>query len=310
MFWRSGVSLLRHLFSLRLAEFLATCESLFKTPEAEMAYCAAYEESLRLWPAAHESLEIPTKFGLTHVIACGSMSGAPILLLPAMSLSATMWYATVSGLCGRFRCYAADFPSDIGLSAVTNPPTSRKDCTAWLNELFDGLGIATPSLIGSSYGSFLAMNYAIAEPARVKRLVLTSPAAGFVGLWSFYPRMFLSLLLPGRSFVERILNWVFEDRLSFEDPVVKQLMVGAKGLQPRLKIYPKVFSDSQLAGITAPVYLLLGEKEVCYNPRSAARRARRLMPHALVEVLPDAGHLMVLECPSTVNQRILAFLRD
>ena len=68
--------------------------SLFKTKDAEASYRSAYEASLRLWPAGCEPIEIPTKFGLTHVLACGTPSGEPVLLLPAMAFSATMWYAT------------------------------------------------------------------------------------------------------------------------------------------------------------------------------------------------------------------------
>lgn len=179
-----------------------------------------------------------------------------------------------------------------------------------MNELLEGLGIVTASFVGASYGSFLALNYAIMKPARANKLVLTSPAAGFVGLWWFYPRLFLKLLLPGRSLGERIMRWVFADRFPLDHPVLQQLIVGFKGLRPRLKVYPTVFADSKLAGISAPVYLLLGEKEVCYNPESAAKRARRVMPRASVEILPDAGHLLVMERPDAVNQRILAFLRD
>ena len=289
---------------------LAAQPSLFKTPEAEATYRAAYNTSLRLWPTPRDSLDIATNFGLTHVVACGPTAGAPVVLLPAMSLSATMWYATVSDLCSKFRCYAADFPSDIGLSTFANPPANLSDCAAWLNELLDGLGTVTASFVGASYGSFLALNYAIAEPVRVNKLVLTSPAAGLVSLWRFYPRLFLSLLLPGRSAVERIMHWIFADRFPFDHPVLQQLNLGSKGLKPRLKVYPTVFADSKLAGISAPMYLLLGEKEVCYKPESAAKRARRVMPHATVEILPNAGHLLVMECPDTVNQRILAFLRD
>ena len=289
---------------------MAVYHSLFKTPEAEKAYRASYEASLRLWPTPHESIEVPTRFGLTHVVACVSGAGTPILLLPAMSLSATMWYATVSGLCGRFRCYAADFPSDMGLSEVTNPPASLRDCADWLNDLLDGLGIAKASLIGASYGGFLALNYAFTEPARVKQLILMSPAAGFVGLRSLYLRILGLLLFSGSSVVEKIMNWVFAERFQLNHPVVQQVIVGSKGLQPRIRVFPKVFSDSQLGGVSAPSYLLLGEKEVCYNPESAARRARRVMPHAMVEILPNTGHLLAMECPTAVNQRILAFLRD
>ena len=135
--------------------------SLFKSAEAEASYRAAYDASLSLRPVRPESLKIPTRFGLTHVLACGPANGPPILLLPAMAFSATIWYATIPALSNEFRCYAAEFPSDMGLSAFTNPPTSRLECVVWLRELMDGLGVVSTCLIGASYGSFLALNYGL-----------------------------------------------------------------------------------------------------------------------------------------------------
>ena len=196
-------------------------------------------------------------------------------MLHAMGFSATMWYATVSGLSSEFRCYAADFPSDMGLSAMTCPPASLADCAAWLSALLDCLGIVRSALVGASYGSFLALNYAIAEPARVSKVLLTSPAAGFVALRkSFFLKLFLSILtflLPGRSAPEKMMRWIFEDRLPLDHPVIRQMMVGIRSLNSRIRVYPKVFGDSELAKMQAPLYLLLGEKEVCYNPQSAAQ---------------------------------------
>jgi pimeloyl-ACP methyl ester carboxylesterase len=284
--------------------------SLFKTKDAEASYRSAYEASLRLWPAGCEPIEIPTKFGLTHVLACGTPSGEPVLLLPAMAFSATMWYATVSGLSSEFRCYAVDFPSDMGLSAPTRPPADRSDCVAFLHELLEGLGIVSASFVGASYGSFLALNYAIAAPGCVKKLALSSPAGSIVPLRKlFYARLFLSMLVPGGSAVERLMNWLFADRVPLDNPVIQQLIVGTKALRSGIKAYPRVFADSELAGIFAPVQLLFGDKEVCYNPWSAAKRARQVMPRAFVEMVPDAGHLLVMEHPEFVNQRLLEFLR-
>jgi pimeloyl-ACP methyl ester carboxylesterase len=156
-----------------------------------VSYRTAYDVSLRLWPVRHESLNIPTQFGITHVLVCGPAGGQPVLFLPAMAFSATMWYATVPALSNEFRCYAVDFPSDMGLSTQTNPPANRLDCVAWLRELLDGLGVVMVSFVGASYGSFLALNYAIAEPARVKSVVLSSPAGGIIALRkTFYARLF------------------------------------------------------------------------------------------------------------------------
>jgi pimeloyl-ACP methyl ester carboxylesterase len=288
--------------------------SLFKSPEAEAAYRAAYDNSLRLWPAGHESLEIATSFGSTHVIACGPADAKPVLLLHAMAFSATMWYATVSVLSSEFRCYAADFPSDMGLSAATSPPLTLADCAAWMSELLDGLGIARSALVGASYGSFLALNYAISEPARVSKLVVTSPAAAFVALRiSFYLHLFLSFLsflVPGYPALENMMRWIFADRLPLDHPVIRQLIVGIKSLNARIRVYPKVFRDSDLAKIQAPLYLLVGEKEVCYDPNSAAHRARRTVRNASIEIVPNAGHMLVMERPETVNPGLAAFLRD
>ena len=285
--------------------------SLFKSAEAEAAYRSAYDESLRLWPAAHESIDVATRFGSTHVIACGPPDGEPVVMLHAMAFSATMWYATVLTLSNEFRCYAADFPSDMGLTETNNPPASTADCTAWLSELLDGLRIDRCSLVGASYGSFLALNYAITEPARVTKLVVTSPAAGFVALRaSFLPRLLLSILIPGRSATESIMAWLFDDRLPLDHPVIRQLMVGVRSLNSRIRVFPKRFSDSELARIQAPVYLLLGEKEVCCNPLSAAKRAKRVVKNISAGIVPNAGHMLAMERPEVAGERIAPFLRD
>src|SRR5712692_5644996 len=226
--------------------------SLFKSAEAEASYRAAYDASLSLWPVRPESLEVPTQFGLTHVLACGPPNAPPVLLLPAMAFSATMWYATIPALSNEFRCYAAEFPSDMGLSAFTHSPGNRLDCVVWLRELLDGLGLVRTCLMGASYGSFLALNYAIAEPARVSKLVLSSPAGGIIPLRkTFYVRLFLSILLPGRSAAERLMRWLFADRFPLDNPVVEQLLIGTKTLRPQMKVYPGVFAASQLAGLPA-----------------------------------------------------------
>jgi len=283
---------------------------LYKSAEAEAAYRAAYDASLRLWPAGHESIDIETKFGSTHVIACGPAGGMPVILLHAMGFSATMWFATVSTLAKQFRCYAADFPSDMGLSETENPPAAAADCTAWLSELQDGLEIDCCALVGASYGSFLAMLYAMAEPARVSRLVVTSPAAGFARLRiSFFLRLLVSLVTPGRTATERIMRWIFDDRLPLDHAVIRQLEVGIKSLNSRVRVFPRRFGDSELAKVKAPLLLALGEGEVSYDPRAAAGRARRVMKNAEVEMVPNAGHMLVTERPEIVNPTIAGFLR-
>ena len=40
-------------------------------PEARLAYEAAYDAALELWPIEHESRWIETPFGTTHIVVSG-----------------------------------------------------------------------------------------------------------------------------------------------------------------------------------------------------------------------------------------------
>ena len=43
----------------------------FKTPQGEARFVAAYDAALKLWPVPYEQLDIPTRFGMTHIVAAG-----------------------------------------------------------------------------------------------------------------------------------------------------------------------------------------------------------------------------------------------
>jgi len=52
----------------------------------------------------------------------------------------------------------------------------------WLDALFGALDLHSASLRGHSYGSWLALNYALHAPHRVHKLVLLDPTDCFTGL--------------------------------------------------------------------------------------------------------------------------------
>ena len=43
----------------------------FKTPEGEAKFRGAYDAALKLWPVSYDELDIPTRFGTTHVVTAG-----------------------------------------------------------------------------------------------------------------------------------------------------------------------------------------------------------------------------------------------
>jgi pimeloyl-ACP methyl ester carboxylesterase len=61
--------------------------------------------------------------------------------------------------------------------------------------------------------------------------------------------------------------------------------------------------------LAAPTLVLVGEREVVFDPRRVLERARRLIPDVSAEMLPDAGHDMTFDHPEGVNERVLRFLQ-
>src|SRR5689334_834092 len=81
----------------------AAAPPVFRSPEGEAAFMAAYDAVLANWPVAYESLSIPTRLGRTHVIASGPASAPPVILLHSLAASAAVWQPNVAALSPHFR---------------------------------------------------------------------------------------------------------------------------------------------------------------------------------------------------------------
>ena len=73
-------------------------------------------------------------------------------------------------------------------------------------------------------------------------------------------------------------------------------------------MYPTVFSNQELKQIDLPTLLLIGAAEKIYNPQKAIERAHRWMPDLTAEIIPNAGHLLIMDQPEIINALILRFL--
>ena len=130
----------------------------FKTEAAEDRSLAFYDAVLAKWPVAYEEIKVPTRLGPTQVIASGRHDAPPLILLHAAMATATVWRPNVEALSEHFRVYAVDIVGQGGRTVAIRKIDSRRDYADWLNDLFDGLGIARASIVGNSFGGFIALN--------------------------------------------------------------------------------------------------------------------------------------------------------
>jgi len=287
---------------------MSTQHAMFKTPAGQARYFAAYDSTLALWPVPVESVDVPTRFGNTHVNACGPEDAPPLLLLHAFAMSSTMWYPNVAALSRAYRVYALDTIGDKGKSLSARPILTPLDFVTWLSDVFDELRLEQAYVAGLSFGGFLALNLALSAPERVTELVLLAPVGLLPIRSQFYFRLAAAMLLP-------FLSFKFRQELSLglsstnAAPAIKQFLTPTDFRFDYNKVFiPPGYSDNALQQIKAPTLLLLGEREVIYDPQAALKRAANLIPHIETGIIPGAGHALSFDQPEMVHQRILEFL--
>jgi pimeloyl-ACP methyl ester carboxylesterase len=285
--------------------------SLFKSAEGEAKYHAAYNKVLALWGVPYESQHLATRFGATHVLASGPRAAPPLVLLHAMAISSTMWYPNIAELSRDFRTFAVDVMGDAGKSVPSHRPKNRCEYARWLLDVFNELHIEQADVAGLSYGGFLTLNFALQAPDRVKRIVLLAPAGCFVRFrLAFWLRMACGMFLPPRAAFKSLIPWISARKDAAESPMFEQLLVHWLFGKAHLNVWPRVFRDAELRRLSVPTLLLIGDREVIYDPRVAIGRATRLIPRIEAAIIPNASHFLTFDQSDSVDARVLSFLKQ
>jgi pimeloyl-ACP methyl ester carboxylesterase len=284
---------------------------LYKNAESKAKCLEVYEAALARWPVPYEQRDVPTCFGSTHVIVSRADQAPPLVLLHGNWVTATMWLSTIADLSRDFRTYAVDQIDDAGKSTATCLPASRSDYAKWLSDVFDELGLQQADIVGISYGGFLAVNFALYAPERVKRLILLCPGVPNFGpptqRYAIHgmPLILFPSRLTGRWLIEGLSTRGYHPH----DLEAEQLIVSAMSLRSRIPFRP-VFNDHEFQNLKLPVLLLIGEREVLYDARTAVARARQLIPQVQVTIIAGAGHMLTTDRPQEVIRCVMKFLHQ
>jgi pimeloyl-ACP methyl ester carboxylesterase len=285
---------------------------IFRTEENRAELSAMYDEGLDRWPVPFETFFVPGRYGRTHVIASGDVASPPLILLHPMGAGGFMWSSIVAALSAKRRVYALDTIGDVGRSELVDPdryPKRGSEYSAWLDDVYEGLGITATDVVAGSMGGWIAMNRAIYAPARVRELALLGP----MGLPSV--RATLGVLGPMMSHVVRPtdakLERIITRSLGQGERVNREFRAWMRILG---RCRPKVGQPFHIAGrklrmIKAPTLVILGGNDgLIGSATAAAGRARRNIARCEVEILPGAGHVMSIDEPEFVGGRVARFL--
>ena len=281
--------------------------AIYKSAEGQRLVEDRYRELLARWPVPSEQRTISTSQGATFVVACGPSAAPPVVLLQGSGANAAMWLRDVAALSTSHRVYCVDVIGEPGLSAPSRPPLAAAAYAGWLSEVLAGLGVARASLVGVSLGGWIALAFATAEPQRVDRLVLVSTGGVGRARVSFAVKA-LGLMLMGKWGRRRALMLAVGPMRVKPDASAIEIgrfaaLIGAHFKHRRERV--PLFSDEALRRLTMPVLAIAGARDALLDSEGTRRRLEAHAAHAIVRVLPDAGHVITGE-----TNNIVSFLSD
>lgn len=285
----------------------------FISAKAKREYLAMYDEKAKQWPVPSETRMVDTSYGQTFVRISGPSSAPPMVLLSGLGGNSLSWIPQVKAWSENYRTYAVDNVYDFGRSIYTRSVESQDDFVDWLDELFRALGLETVSLIGKSYGGWLACQYAFCRPSRLRSIVMMAPAATVLPLRKeFIERMFKGMESP-----KNFIFWVYRDFVHKDEAsrkaaegMVEESILSARCFNFRPTLGPTVIEDYELENIKVPALFMVGENEKIYSARKAIRRLNKVAPQIKTEVIPGAGHDLNLVQAEIVAETVLEFLRQ
>jgi len=251
-----------------------------------------------------EFRRIAVKGGEIAVMEAGA--GDPLLLLHAAGLS-DLWLPAYSRLAERFRVIVPQHPG-FGQSPTIDAIETVENLAYHYDDLLTLLGLESVKLVGVSFGGWVAAELAVLSPQRIESLVLIDA---------------LGLRVPG-SPVTDTFEMAAEAQLKvlFHDPAVPQALFPA---EPDIDFLMKLYRDEvafaryawvpfcnnpKLAGrlhrVAAPTLVLWAEHDKIVPAAHGARYAE-LIAGASLEIIPGAGHSVLIEQPVPCAEAIIRF---
>ena len=243
--------------------------------------------------------------------AQGDDGGAPVVLLHGWPDSGLSYSRVMPLLPERVRSLA---PDQRGFGDSERPESGYRveDFGEDVASFLDSLGIERASVVGHSFGSFVARRFALAHPGRVARLVLIGSAlsaanpvtrevqASLAELADPLPLPFVREFQS--STVYRPLPPEFFDRLveeSFKAPA---------------RVWRDVFDhllryddSAALNRLAVPTLLIRGDHDAIFSKADHDALAAAI-PGVRVEVYRDTGHCPNWETPEQIAASLEAFL--
>lgn len=272
--------------------------SIYKTDEGKRQVISFYENLLEQWQQPSKQLIFETNYGDTFIIESGTNHSESVLLLHGSGSNSAMWIADVKELSKYYHVFTIDIIGECGKSSENRPSFKSDSYSDWLSDLIDKLGLNKVSLVGCSFGGWIAMDFAIKYPEKIEKLVLMATAGvvqvktktifwiiitSFLGSWGF-----------------RKLNKLVYSNLEIDDKALEFASLIKSNYKPRTDVLP-VLKDYTLKKLEIPTLFIGGENDCFYNSEKTASLLKANLKKVQCIVLEKTGHVVINQVDKIVQ---------
>lgn len=297
---------------LLLAAAVAVVYGVFDYGFPQRFATAALEAERSVSGLQRKEINIP---GFTVAYLEGGQ-GRPLLLLHGFGADKDNWTRVARYLAPRFHVYAVDLPG-YGESTVPSPAESDiEHQVVYVNQIAAALGLEHFDLGGNSMGGWISGAYAAAHPGQVDSLWLLAPAGVSTAQDSDLVKIVKSgghvpLIAQTPEEYQQLLDFVFVHRPFVPHAVISVLAQhAAEHYDYNRQVFALLLKDAplepQLKNLQTPALIVWGDHDRALHD-SGAEVLHRLLPNSQVIIMPDIGHLPMLEAPAQAAADYIKF---
>lgn len=231
---------------------------------------------------AQVTKDVPVDGIVIHYSSAGE--GRPLVLLHHFGWSGTVWEPFVSTLAKNHRVIIVDLPGHGGSTGWNEARYDYPRNSARIRQMLDAIGIREFDAIGASSGSVTLLQMAVAQPARIGRMILVSSTP---------------VMAP------QTIEWlnanacapVTEDDIREGLPYQthgREQVIGLAKMFCEERYNPLNITADQLKTITATTLVVHGDRDRIF-PLSSPITEVANIPHAFLWVQPNAGHVFIFK---------------
>jgi len=250
-----------------------------------------------------------------HYLEAGS--GPVVILLHGLGGSAGNWAATTPALSSKFHVFV---PDQIGFGASDKPQIDYRVGT--LVDFLDGfcrkVGITKASVVGNSLGGWTAVDFTLAHPEKVEKLVLVD-SAGYSLEHNGAPkppREVLQALNPSTvAQAKQVMNLILANKAMITDQVAEGFFAQHMRTGDGYTIDRFIDSilrgddvvDGKLGAVKVPTLIVWGKQDLLV-PLAAGEWFSKDIAGSELVTLDGCGHVPQMECGAKFNATLLKFL--